>query len=89
MKALHFYGFFADVINILKESKKLTKLENAKKIWEDSKYLFNNLKQDIYFYFIASILWVKKVKSKMGISLPKVTQPVSGRSYYVKLTLSG
>ena len=22
MKALHFYGFFADVINILKESKK-------------------------------------------------------------------
>ena len=33
----------------LKESKKLIKLENAKKIWEDSKYLFNNLKQE-YFY---------------------------------------
>jgi len=33
----------------LKETNKLKKLENAKKIWEDSKYLFNNLKQE-YFY---------------------------------------
>ena len=33
----------------LRESNKLKKLENAKKIWEDSKYLFNNLKQE-YFY---------------------------------------
>jgi len=33
----------------LKETNKLTKLENPKKIWEDAKYLFNNLKQE-YFY---------------------------------------
>ena len=33
----------------LRESKKLIKLEDAKSIWEDSKYLFNGLKQE-YFY---------------------------------------
>lgn len=33
----------------LKESKKLKKLENPKAIWESSKYLFDNLKQE-YFY---------------------------------------
>ena len=33
----------------LKESKKLQKLENPKAIWESSKYLFDNLKQE-YFY---------------------------------------
>lgn len=33
----------------LKESKKLQKLENPKTIWESSKYLFDNLKQE-YFY---------------------------------------
>ena len=33
----------------LKESKKLIKLDNAKSIWEDSKYLFDGLKQE-YFY---------------------------------------
>ena len=33
----------------LRESKKLVKLDNAKSIWEDSKYLFNGLKQE-YFY---------------------------------------
>lgn len=35
----------------LKESKKLIKLENAKKIWEDSKYLFNNLKQEHFYCY--------------------------------------
>ena len=33
----------------LRDSKKLIKLDNAKNIWEDSKYLFNGLKQE-YFY---------------------------------------
>lgn len=33
----------------LREEKKLTKLEDAKSIWESSKYLFNGLKQE-YFY---------------------------------------
>jgi DNA repair protein RadC len=33
----------------LKESKKLKRLDNAKAIWEDSKYLFNGIKQE-YFY---------------------------------------
>lgn len=33
----------------LRESKKLIKLDNAKSIWEDSKYLFNGIKQE-YFY---------------------------------------
>ena len=35
----------------LKESKKLIKLENTKKIWEDSKYLFNNLKQEHFYCY--------------------------------------
>lgn len=34
---------------VLKKNNKLRKLVNAKDIWEDSKYLFNNLKQE-YFY---------------------------------------
>ena len=33
----------------LRDSLKLEKLDNAKKIWESSKYLFNGLKQE-YFY---------------------------------------
>jgi len=33
----------------LKENNKLEKLENAEKIWKDSKYLFSGLKQE-YFY---------------------------------------
>ena len=39
----------------LKESKKLTKLENPKAIWESSKYLFNGLKQEkFYCYYFNS-----------------------------------
>ena len=35
----------------LKESNKLIKLENAKKIWEDSKYLFDGLKQECFYCY--------------------------------------
>lgn len=35
----------------LKESKKLTKLDNAKSIWEDSKYLFAGLKQEHFYCY--------------------------------------
>lgn len=35
----------------LRESKKLKKLENAKKIWEDSKYLFDGLKQECFYCY--------------------------------------
>ena len=35
----------------LKESKKLIKLDNAKSIWEDSKYLFDGLKQEHFYCY--------------------------------------
>lgn len=35
----------------LKESKKLTKLDNPKQIWEASKYLFDGLKQEYFYCF--------------------------------------
>ena len=35
----------------LKETKKLTKLENPKAIWESSKYLFYGLKQEYFYCF--------------------------------------
>ena len=35
----------------LKESKKLIKLDNAKSIWEDSKYLFTGLKQEHFYCY--------------------------------------
>ena len=35
----------------LKESKKLIKIDNAKSIWEDSKYLFDGLKQEHFYCY--------------------------------------
>ena len=35
----------------LKESKKLIRLDNAKSIWEDSKYLFDGLKQEHFYCY--------------------------------------
>lgn len=35
----------------LKESKRLIKLDNAKAIWEDSKYLFTGLKQECFYCY--------------------------------------
>ena len=35
----------------LREHKKLIKLDNAKKIWESSKYLFHGLKQEVFYCY--------------------------------------
>ena len=59
----------------LKESKKLTKLENPKKIWEDSKYLFNNLKQECFYcyYFNNKQELIKRKLIYMGTINNSVT----------------
>ena len=59
----------------LKESKKLTKLENPKKIWEDSKYLFNNLKQECFYcyYFNNKQELIKRKLIFMGTINTSVT----------------
>ena len=59
----------------LKESKKLTKLENPKKIWEDAKYLFNNLKQECFYcyYFNNKQELIKRKLIYMGTINNSVT----------------
>ncbi len=59
----------------LKESNKLKRLENPKKIWEDAKYLFNNLKQECFYcyYFNNKQELIKRKLIFMGTINTSVT----------------
>ena len=52
----------------LKENNKLEKLENAEKIWKDSKYLFTGLKQEYFYcyYFNNKQELIKRKKLFIG-----------------------
>lgn len=52
----------------LRDSKKLVKLDNAESIWEDSKYLFNGLKQEHFYcyYFNNKQELIKRKLMFMG-----------------------
>lgn len=61
----------------LKSTKKLKKLKNAKEIWEDSKYLFNGVKQECFYclYFNNRQELIERKLLFMGTINQSITHP--------------
>ncbi len=61
----------------LRDSKKLKKLENAKRIWEDAKYLTNGLKQEHFYcyYFNNKQELIKRKLIFVGTINSAITHP--------------